>query len=98
MLASSDSGLAAYIPTTLTPLLLVRDDLDADQAQLKQDIGHVRSRKIRLELGGEQNDVDWSCHQKEQHALDEGDEGPVEDMEGPSRDLLSNNLPEGTSI
>ena len=98
MLASSGSGLAATPTMLLTPLLLVRDDLNADQAELKQDVGHVCSRKIGLELGREQNDVDRGCDQEEQHALDEGDEGPVEDMECPRRDLLSDDLPGSINI
>jgi hypothetical protein len=76
-----------------TPLLLICEPLGQDQTEFDGDIRHVGARQAWLKLGGEQNGVHWRGKQEEQDALDEGDKGPVEHVEGKLWHLFANNLP-----
>lgn len=76
------------------PLLLIGKPLDHDQGQLNRNVSQVAVCDVRFELGCKQDCVDRCGEQEKQHALDERDEGPIEDMESKFGDMLADNLPD----
>lgn len=77
----------------LTPLLLVGNVLCEDKPQLNRHIREIGAGKLRFDGGCQKNGVDWRSDQEEQDALDERNEGPVEDVEHGFGDLLPDDLP-----
>lgn len=72
----------------LTPLLLICEDLENNQTNIKCHKGNIRALDLRVKLRGEQDGVYRRGKQEEQNALHEGDEGPVEDVKDDRSHIL----------
>lgn len=72
---------------------MISNKLDQNEAQFHDSEADISRRELWLELGGQEKNVNRRSEHENQDALDERDEGPVQDMESPLGQHTLNNLP-----
>lgn len=67
--------------------------LGEDESKLDRQEGDVSTADLGLDRRRQQDDVDGRGDEEEQDALDERDEGPVEEVEHEFGNMLPDDLP-----